>query len=243
MRLTEDLVRLVHREIADTGPLPGFEQFSETDYDSFLQEMLKERPPGPVQVFSYGSLIWKPAFEPVAAGHAVATGWQRAFCLKVMRFRGTPDRPGLMMQIDEGGRCEGIIQQVDPAREWADLSALWRREMTNKPPSNLPRWIDVEAAGRPIRALAFTANHQSPIYVGKVPDAEVAETLSIACGHWGSGAEYLRQTVLSLAAVGIHDPHLWTLQEMVAERIEERLTGDRQGGVTTVSQAPAQNSG
>jgi cation transport protein ChaC len=71
-----------------------------------------------------------------------------------------------------------------------------------------------------VRALAFTANHKSPLYAGKLPDEEVARTLSHACGHWGSGAEYLRQTVVSLAAVDIHDPYLWELQDKVAELIE-----------------------
>lgn len=223
MRLTEELVRFVHREVADTGPPPGFVLFTESGYDVYLEEILRQRPPGPVRVFSYGSLIWKPAFAPAAVARATAIGWQRSFCLKQMRFRGTPEQPGLMMQIDEGGSCDGVIQEVEPSREWADLSALWRREMTVNPPSNLPRWIDVECEGRPLRALTFTANHASPIYAGKIADETVAEILSVACGHWGSGAEYLRQTVLALETHGIRDPHLWALQEKVAELIEARV--------------------
>ena len=129
LRLTEDLVRSVHREVPDGGPLPGSVQFTEEDYDTYLAELLRDRPQGPVEVFSYGSLIWKPAFEPVTTARAIAPGWQRSFCLKLVRFRGTAEVPGLMMQIDRGGSCEGVIQQVDPAREWRDLSALWRREV------------------------------------------------------------------------------------------------------------------
>jgi len=33
-------------------------------------------------------------------------------------------------------------------------------------------------------------------------------------------ADYLYQTVKGLEDLGIHDPHLWRLQELVAERIE-----------------------
>jgi cation transport protein ChaC len=33
-------------------------------------------------------------------------------------------------------------------------------------------------------------------------------------------AEYLHSTVARLEALGIHDRHLWLLQEMVAQRIE-----------------------
>jgi glutathione-specific gamma-glutamylcyclotransferase len=222
LRLTAELVKQVHRDVPDTGPLPGSTVFSEADYDVYLAEFLEERPDGPLQVFSYGSLIWKPVFEPVATVPAVALGWQRSFCLKVVRFRGTLDRPGLMMQIDRGSRCEGLVQQVAPGSAWADLGKLWRREMTNKPPSNLPRWIDISVGGAATKAIAFTANPDSPLYVGELAAEETAQTLSIACGHWGSGAEYLRQTVLSLEAAGIHDPYLWGLQERVADLIAAR---------------------
>ncbi len=222
LRLTAELVKQVHREVPDTGPLAGSTVFSEAEYDGYLSDFLKENTVGPLHVFCYGSLIWKPVFEPVATAHAIALGWQRSFCLKVARFRGTLEQPGLMMQIDRGGQCEGLVQEVATASAWDDLSKLWRREMTNKPPSNLPRWIDVNVGGVTTKAIAFTANPASPIYVGQLAAEEIAQTLSIACGHWGSGAEYLRQTVLSLEAAGIHDPYLWELQERVAELIKAR---------------------
>jgi cation transport protein ChaC len=165
-------------------------------------------------------LIWKPVFQVVATARATALGWQRAFCLPIVRFRGTVEQPGLMMQIDRGGQCEGLVQQVATTTEWEDLSVLWRREMTNKPPSNFPRWIDVVVEGKPTKAIAFTANPESPNYIGGLKPDEIALTLSRACGHWGSCADYLHQTVLSLDANGINDGYLWDLQERVAALIE-----------------------
>ena len=97
---------------------------------------------------------------------------------------------------------------------------LWRREMTNKPLSNFPRWIDVAVEGKPAKAIAFTANPESPNYVGGLAADDIAQTLSRACGHWGSCAEYLHQTVLSLETHDIHDGYLWDLQERVAALIE-----------------------
>ena len=220
LRLTEDHVRRTYREVPDTGPLASSVVFSEEDYDAHLKAFLKDRPEGPLLVFCYGSLIWKPVFQPVTTARAVALGWQRAFCLRIARFRGTVEQPGLMMQIDRGGQCEGLVQQVADGRVWEDLSVLWRREMTNKPPSNFPRWIDVAVEGKPARAIAFTANPESPNYIGGLATDDIAQTLSMACGHWGSCAEYLHQTVLSLDANGIHDSYLWDLQERVAALIE-----------------------
>jgi cation transport protein ChaC len=48
----------------------------------------------------------------------------------------------------------------------------------------------------------------------------VADVLANACGHIGSGAEYLYNTVSHLEAKGIHDSGLWQLQRLVAERID-----------------------
>ncbi len=70
-----------------------------------------------------------------------------------------------------------------------------------------------------MRAIAFVMNRRSKVYVGRLAPEEVADTLAVACGHWGSGAEYLCNTVQHLQEHGIHDCHLWRLQKLVTERI------------------------
>ena len=223
-RLTENHVRRVHRMVEDSGAWPGQAHFTEAEYDAHLRDFLAEAPEsGPVGVFAYGSLIWKPVFAPVSVRRATALGWQRAFTLRQLRFRGTPEFPGLRMQIDRGGTCEGGLHMGQEGAEWDTLSALWRREMTVRPPGNYPRWIEVEADGAIRPAIAFTANPDSPNYRGGLTLEEVAACLSEACGHWGSGADYLLQTVVALEAAGIHDPYLWALQDRVAGLIEERF--------------------
>ena len=220
-RLTEELVRRAWREIPDTGPLEGFVHFTEEDYDDHLDEFLKDRPAGPVHVFAYGSLIWKPVFAPAGVARAIAPGWRRAFCLRLLRWRGTLDQPGLMMQLAHGeGSVEGVLQRLDPASEREDLRVLWRREMTVKPSGNAPRWIDTQANGKPVRAIAFTANPESPNYVGGLTLEETAQIIASACGHWGSCAEYLLSTITALEEHGIDDPYLRLLEERVAEHLE-----------------------
>jgi glutathione-specific gamma-glutamylcyclotransferase len=62
-------------------------------------------------------------------------------------------------------------------------------------------------------------NRESRVYLGRPAPEHVADTLALACGRWGSGAEYLRNTVAHPEEHGIHDRGLWKLQELVAERI------------------------
>ena len=94
------------------------------------------------------------------------------------------------MQIDGGGTCESILQMVPEEREWEVLSDTWRREMTVRPPSYTPRWIDVHVHGEEASTMAitFTANPESPNNAGSFTADEVAACRSEACGRWGSGA-------------------------------------------------------
>jgi len=222
LKLTEELVRRVHRDLEDPGYDRATPVFSEKDYDDHLQEFLSEKPAGSVHVFAYGSLIWKPAFDHASMLRGTAQGWRRSFCLRITRFRGTAQEPGLMMALDRGGTCEGFVQQLHKGGEYEELQKLWRREMTMKPPANQPRWVEVKLENGSVPAIAFTANPELPNYAADLSMEEISDTLSIACGHWGSGADYLHQTVNALEAAGIHDPYLWHLQELVAERITAR---------------------
>jgi cation transport protein ChaC len=64
-------------------------------------------------------------------------------------------------------------------------------------------------------------NRQSRFYVGKRTADTIADVLARAYGHWGSGAEYLCNTVSHLEEHGIHDRGLWWLQELVAAKISQ----------------------
>jgi cation transport protein ChaC len=222
MALTPDHVALVHRMVEDSGPEPGLVYHSEADYDAVVRNMLALRPPGrDAWLFAYGSLIWKPEVEHLEARRGTAHGWHRSFCFRITRFRATRDRPGLMMALDRGGQCQGILYRLPGGSLEAQLGKLFRREFTVKPPNSTPRWIRVATEEGPLTALAFVMNRQAPAYVGRLAPEEVAAILAGACGHWGSGAEYLHNTVMHLEEHGIHDRNLWRLQQLVAGRIED----------------------
>jgi glutathione-specific gamma-glutamylcyclotransferase len=102
------------------------------------------------------------------------------------------------------------------------LVKLFRREFTYKPANCMPRWITVMTASGTAPALAFVMNRASPLYAGHLSPEAVADILAVACGHWGTGAEYLLNTVTHLEKKGIHDTNLWLLQRLVAERIESK---------------------
>jgi glutathione-specific gamma-glutamylcyclotransferase len=125
-----------------------------------------------------------------------------------------------MMALDRGGQCGGVLYQLPASDIEGQLNRLFRREFTSKPVNSMPRWITVETRSGPLTALTFVMNRASPLYAGRLPLEAVADVLARACGHWGTGAEYLLNTISHLEAKGIRDRNLWRLQQLVAERIE-----------------------
>lgn len=222
MTLTPDLVACVARVVEDAGPSPGAVYLTDEDYDEIVRSMLAKAPTGDLWVFGYGSLLWKPAFAFAESCPATVRGWHRSFCLKVARFRGTRELNGLMMALDRGGQCKGMIFRVPARRAESTLHTLFRRELVVKPPGTPPRWLFAHTSDGPVRALGFVVDPKSKFYAGKLPLAEVAKVLARAAGHWGTCAEYLHNTVSHLEELGIHDHNLWRLQDLVANAIKER---------------------
>ena len=222
MLLTPELVSRVARHVDDPGPTPGRVYAGDADYEATTRDLLDARPPsGEVWVFAYGSLIWKPACDIVEQRVAVVRGWHRSFCLGWdRRFRGTKDRPGLMLALDRGGTCKGLVQRLPADAVEANLGKLLRREMLTRPSPFPPRWVSVQTTAGPLRAITFTIDRKGEAYVGGLTAEEIANALATAVGHRGSMAEYLHNTVKHLERLGIDDRLLWRLQEMVAERIE-----------------------
>jgi cation transport protein ChaC len=140
--------------------------------------------------------------------------------MRLPRFRGTIEQPGLMMSIDRGGSCRGIAQRIIARHVEERLDQLVRREHSVKPSSHRPIWVTLDSSQGRRRAIAFASNPKGPNYVADHSFEETAQILASACGHWGTCAEYLMQTVRHLEELGIHDPYLWRLQERVAAIIK-----------------------
>lgn len=216
MQLTPDLVARCYRPVVET---PGrFVRATESELAAITARLLQDLE-GPLWVFAYGSLIWKPCFEAVETRRGVAPGWHRAFTVRLLGFRGTVDRPGLMMALARGGRCAGLVLRAADGAETEVVSSLVRRELPYREFRDMVRWISVDTGHGKVRALVFWAGRFAPADASGLSDAEVAEMIASACGYGGSCAEYLYETLAGLERHGIRDRHLWRLQALVAEAI------------------------
>lgn len=235
MALTAELIVRAARVVQDAGPSPGAVYLTDEDYEITVRDMLAQAPPGDIWLFGYGSLLWKPAFEFVESRMATVQGWHRSFCIRVARFRGTRDLPGLMMALDRGGQCRGMVFRIPAERAKATLETLFRRELVVKPPGTPPRWLTTRTDGGPLRAIGFVVDRRSPFYSGGLAPEDIADVVARAAGHWGSCAEYLHNTVSHLEALGIHDRNLWRLQALVAEKIALLTAPPKTGAIVPES--------
>src|SRR5262245_873279 len=183
MALTADLVAAAARVVEDLGPSPGAVYMTDEDYEIAIRDALAKGPKGDVWLFAYGSLLWKPACETAESWRATVYGWHRAFCIRVARFRGTPERNGLMMGLDRGGQCHGMIFRLPAAQIHESLDKLFRRELVVKTSPNMPRWLPARTVNGDVRVVAFVVNQQSPHYSGQLELEAVADVLSTAAGH------------------------------------------------------------
>jgi cation transport protein ChaC len=221
MALTDELVSLSFRQEADPGPEPHRIPLGDDELEGLAQRLLRESENRPLWVFAYGSLIWKPDFDAVESRHATARGWHRSFCLKMTSWRATQAQPGLMLALDRGGTCNGVVFRLADDDRLAQFRRMIRREVGTLADAATMRWIPVETPEGPVRALVFWAGPKGERIARKLPLEAVAGVLARACGHMGSCAEYLYLTVKHLEERGIRDRNLWQLQKLVAQEITD----------------------
>src|SRR4051794_28227314 len=184
----------------------------------------------PVWIFVYGSLMWNPDFDFAEARPSFLYGYHRSFCLYSRDYRGTPERPGLVLGLDRGGSCHGIAYRLPPDLVATSLDLIWAREMTGRVYEMRP--VALRTAAGTVRGHACVVRRESPDYAGRLSVEQAARLLAVAVGGRGTGREYLANTVRHLAELGIHD----ALLHRIAARVVQ-LAGP--GAAPHQSEAPA----
>lgn len=170
-------------------------------------------------VFGYGSLVWRPEFHYLEARLAALHGYHRALCMWSRVNRGTPERPGLVFSLDQGGTCEGRAYRI-AARSVPDImQALWIREMPSG--SYIPRWLACETQQGSISALVFTMDRTDPSYVPNLTPAEIVQIVRDSHGRYGPCSEYVLRTAQALQEAGITDPSLSAIAQALQASLSE----------------------
>ncbi len=165
-----------------------------------------------IWIFGYGSLIWKPELPAAETSRAKIHGYHRGLYMWSRVNRGTPEQPGLVLALDRGGSCTGLVFRLTGATARPHLEALWKREMVIG--AYRPAWLQCTlASGQRVPALTFVIQRDTPGYTGKLSDAVIQTIFSCARGRYGTTLDYVRQTVAALRA---HDMPDRTLEKLLS---------------------------
>ena len=167
-----------------------------------------------LHVFAYGSLMWDPGFAFVSRQPGVLSGYHRAFCIFSHHYRGTPEMPGLVLGLDRGGACRGMVYGVAADTEQSVRAYLWEREIGNDGvyvEKNLRVRLD---DANEVTALTYVADRKHPQYAGKLADADLVRFMRQGVGQRGRCLDYCANTVKHLEELGFRESHLHRLLDL-----------------------------
>ena len=139
-------------------------------------------------VFGYGSLMWQPGFPYVEARRARLEGYARAFCIYSLHYRGTRERPGLVLGLARGGTCDGIAFRVADQDASAVRAYLHARELIYGVYREATVPAELTGPGQPetVDVLTYIAETSHPSFAGHLPLARRAAIIRAARGKAGS---------------------------------------------------------
>jgi glutathione-specific gamma-glutamylcyclotransferase len=181
---------------------------------------------GDLWVFGYGSLMWRPGFAYTRRCKATLRGWRRSLCVYSHVYRGSPERPGLVLALDRGGACLGVAFQVDAALREATIRYLREREQVTAVYLEHMAPITLECGER-VLALTYVADRLHRQYAGRLDRDAMLEYVHAGKGQSGENAEYVLETYDHLQAIGVRDRDL--------EWLSGRLRSHNRGAATATS--------
>ncbi|MEM7696432.1 MAG: gamma-glutamylcyclotransferase [Pseudomonadota bacterium] len=161
-------------------------------------------------VFGYGSLMWRPGFPHEWAALGTVHGLHRRLCVYSFVHRGTRERPGLVMGLDAGGECAGMVFKVAKTAAEDVLAYLREREQVTMvyKEQTLPVRL---SGGETVRALTYVVDTAHEQYAGRLSEDETVAHVRGAVGRSGRNEDYVIATADHLVEAGVADPALTRL--------------------------------
>jgi cation transport protein ChaC len=174
-------------------------------------------------VFGYGSLMWRPGFPHRSAVPALLRGAHRALCVYSHVHRGTRERPGLVLGLDNGGSCRGIAFEVSGEDRAGVMAYLRERELVTSVYREV--WREVRLAGkaaRTVSALAYVVDRSHAQYAGALPPETLLAHVLAGQGRSGANTDYVVATARHLRTLGLRDATLDWLAEQIAGQVRQQ---------------------
>lgn len=169
-------------------------------------------------VFGYGSLMWRPGFAHVEAVPARLNGAHRALCVYSWVHRGTREKPGLVLGLDQGGACRGIAFRVVPPSWDAAVAYLRSRELVTTAYREVTRPVHLlDSQRKTVPALTYVVDRRHEQYAGVLARERLLSLVRQGHGRSGANTDYVLSTAKQLRTLGFRDSVLEWLADRLAE--------------------------
>lgn len=148
--------------------------------------------------------MWRPEFAFVEQVRGRIHGFHRALCIYSHHWRGTPERPGLVLGLDRGGSCVGSCFRIAAEAAATTLEQVRARELVTSVYEEIAAPVRL-ADGRRQVALAYVARRDHHQFAGTLPLTEVVRIVRGGTGAGGSNMDYVQSTVRHLGEMGLRD--------------------------------------
>ena len=175
-------------------------------------------------VFGYGSLMWQPGFDVAEARMARLVGYKRAFALSSVHYRGTPERPGLVLGLDwsPAAACTGMALRIGAGEADVDLTRqiIEHFDQPFADSSAIPTYLICREIRKHVK-VAFSGDGGDELFggypefirapwlhrLGRLPGF-LLSLLEAAAGRVNGRAEQSRQLTKALRAARLSAPAL-----------------------------------
>ena len=140
--------------------------------------------------------------------------------MRSIHHRGTVERPGLVLALDErkGAMCAGVALAVAAGKEAETLQYLRERELVSS--AYVEKIFSIRLAdGRTVEAVTYVIDEAHDQYCSDMPLEEQAQIIATAVGGRGPNTEYLYNTANHLREIDLRDPDLEWLTDRVRELV------------------------
>jgi glutathione-specific gamma-glutamylcyclotransferase len=181
--------------------------------------------PKPINIFAYGSLIFKPERSFSTPRRCKALGVKRRFYMNSFDHRGTLSFPGRVCallsstdSLDDSSFCEGILYTISSEDSYETITSLAEREKGGYSFQRISVCVDGNETIE--SAFAFVTSSSSP-FLAPFYEQDLnttAKIIKLAHGSSGSNLSYFTLLYKALQSLGIRDNYMEELNEIIIKQ-------------------------